>query len=264
MIVITGPGRSGTSFLAQAYKNAGLDPGGRWDPTVRAGLEDPSVARLNRTICNELDVSLLGVKRDAPSTSEMNLPFIEKYVKRLISPDRRRQFRNRLEQLPGNRTGFSGLDWAKVNQVVERMGPELRAAASVRVVVKDPLFCLTLPIWLQAQADVDAVVLTSRPLDAMVASRAAAGHLGHKTTSDSKNSFIYAFGNAFCALQDHGVPFTHVRFPDCLEHLEELAARLPVPPPWTSGDMRSALVLAAEAGKSGAHATWQPVLPPPT
>ena len=38
MIVVTGPGRSGTSLVAQLYRELGFDPGGRWHDDVRARL----------------------------------------------------------------------------------------------------------------------------------------------------------------------------------------------------------------------------------
>ncbi len=47
MLVITGPGRSGTSVLARFCQQMGYDPGGAWCERVDAGLEDERVVRIN-------------------------------------------------------------------------------------------------------------------------------------------------------------------------------------------------------------------------
>ncbi len=39
MILIVGLGRSGTSFVAECFKQAGVDPGGAWVPSSNAGWE---------------------------------------------------------------------------------------------------------------------------------------------------------------------------------------------------------------------------------
>ena len=53
MLIITGPGRSGTSLLAQFCKDLGFDPGGEWYDGVNAGLEYPVVVRINDAILKE-------------------------------------------------------------------------------------------------------------------------------------------------------------------------------------------------------------------
>lgn len=53
MLIITGPGRSGTSLLAQFCKELGFDPGGEWHDGVNAGMEFPVVVRINDAILKE-------------------------------------------------------------------------------------------------------------------------------------------------------------------------------------------------------------------
>lgn len=53
MIIITGPGRSGTSVLAQFCLKMGYDPGGSWHDRVDAGLEHPRVAVINDALNRE-------------------------------------------------------------------------------------------------------------------------------------------------------------------------------------------------------------------
>lgn len=60
MIVITGPGRSGTSFLADLYRNLRFDPGGGWQDTIRAGREQKDVVAINSAIMEELNVPRAG------------------------------------------------------------------------------------------------------------------------------------------------------------------------------------------------------------
>jgi len=54
VIVITGPGRSGTSFIANLYQNLGFDPGGGWEDHKRAGLEERDIVKMNTKLCEEL------------------------------------------------------------------------------------------------------------------------------------------------------------------------------------------------------------------
>src|SRR5438034_4901812 len=59
MIIVTGPGRSGTSLVAAVYRELGLDPGGTWYPEIRAGFEDPEVIEVNKRIIRDLGLSPL-------------------------------------------------------------------------------------------------------------------------------------------------------------------------------------------------------------
>jgi hypothetical protein len=56
VIVITGPGRSGTSFLADLYKRLRFDPGGGWQKDIRAGREQKDTVEVNTQLCQELKV----------------------------------------------------------------------------------------------------------------------------------------------------------------------------------------------------------------
>ncbi len=54
MLIISGPGRSGTSVLAVFCKEMGFDPGGTWYDPTDAGMEYPLVARINDSIINTI------------------------------------------------------------------------------------------------------------------------------------------------------------------------------------------------------------------
>jgi len=53
MLVITGPGRSGTSMLGQFCRSVGYNPGGEWCDEIDAGLEHPRVAAINDALFRE-------------------------------------------------------------------------------------------------------------------------------------------------------------------------------------------------------------------
>jgi len=54
MLIITGPGRSGTSVLALFCQKMGYEPGGAWHESVDAGLEFPRVVEINDAMNREL------------------------------------------------------------------------------------------------------------------------------------------------------------------------------------------------------------------
>jgi len=55
LTVITGTGRCGTSFAAQVFRAAGIDPGGGFDDSVRAGWEFAPVVAVNELILAEVE-----------------------------------------------------------------------------------------------------------------------------------------------------------------------------------------------------------------
>lgn len=54
MLIITGPGRSGTSVLALFCRRMGFEPGGAWHESVDAGLEDEQIVRMNDAMLSEI------------------------------------------------------------------------------------------------------------------------------------------------------------------------------------------------------------------
>lgn len=57
MLIITGPGRSGTSVLARFCQQSGYDPGGTWCDPIDAGMEDERVVRINDALLAALRAS---------------------------------------------------------------------------------------------------------------------------------------------------------------------------------------------------------------
>jgi hypothetical protein len=242
MIVITGPGRSGTSFLARVYQELGFDPvtgGGGWDPAIRGGLEDVEIAALNGRLINELG---------------LRSPFW-----RLADPVRRLRAAIRPQMLAhlaapadnGDPGGSASpvqrlvdaivactigrhlrlLRWERLPDVAERYGGEMRRLALSRQVVKDPAFCLTLSTWATANAQIDHVVVSIRAIDASAAGLLRTGHLPRWAAAIARDQVIYRLGLLLAALSEHRLDYSIVRFPDFLDDWEALYNALRFPEP---------------------------------
>jgi len=215
VIVITGVGRSGTSFLAQVYRELGFDPGGRWMPSVSAGYEDDDVVAANELVAHDLGLLFLGGPRPMPPERARKGFLAGLRPRRLLaSPD-----------------GFDTIEPGRIAPALDHHGERLRTLAATHVVVKDPRFCWTMPVWLRAGAAIDHVVLSTRSMDAVIASRRAAGHLRYRTEAAATNELLYGLGVCVAALLDYDVPHSVVRFPHVLDCPESLLSALPFPEP---------------------------------
>lgn len=193
MIVITGVGRSGTSYLASVYRELGFDPGGRWQGEINAGLEDDDVVAANERLARALGLRLFG----APPRS-----LLERW-------------------LPHRPWVFHGVDPATVAALASEYGDQLRALSS-RAVVKDPRFCWTLGVWAAAGATIDHVVISMRAMNAIVDSRIAAGHLRAGRRGVAVNELVHGLGLCVASVTDHRLSHGIVRFPDYLDDLDGL------------------------------------------
>ena len=104
--------------------------------------------------------------------------------------------------------------------------------AQETVVVKDPRFIWTMPLWLAAGAPIEHVSITYRAMDDMVASRHAAGHSSFDA-DELRNSLTYGMGVITAAVMEHEVSHSFIRFPDFLHDTEMLYAGLRFPEPVT-------------------------------
>lgn len=243
MIVITGPGRTGTSLLAQAYHLAGIDPGGTWDPEVRAGYEDPRVWELNREILRQLKVTSLGLRMPTPRIDDFPGPKrVKDKLRNAVPEARRAQMRKWFETTPINSArALKLIDWALIDSVVDVMGSSLESAALQRLICKDPQFCWTLPVWLRAGAAIDHVVITTRRTDHMLASRRAVGHIRFHTESDAHNAMVYALGNSIGAATDHGIAYSILEYPQYTHNIQQTVSQLPLPSGHASAPLADAL-----------------------
>jgi hypothetical protein len=234
MIVITGPGRSGTSVLARLYKELGFDPGGRWHPEINAGLEDSSVIAANTDVAAALGMSLMRPRMSVPAAAAP--------ARRVIP----RGLRKKAYRLIARRRAPQLMDWSRFPETVERYGDRLVELAAERRVVKDPRFSWTLPVWAAAGAPIDHVIICTRDLSAVSASREATGNESFNTSA-IRNSIVYGVGMAFVTVQDYALPHTVLRFPDFLEDPADLHRRLTFPEPVEQDDVASALARVRRA-----------------
>jgi len=202
LIVITGVGRSGTSYLASVYRELGFDPGGRWQPDINAGLEADDVVAANERLARDLGLRFFG----APPRSK-----VERWM-------------------PQRRSAYHGVDPEAIDALADGYGEELRAL-SRRAVAKDPRFCWTLAVWAAAGATIDHVVISVRAMDAIVDSRVAAGHLRFGPRHVAVNELVHGLGLCVAAVVDHRLPYSVVRFPDYLDDPAGLHAALAFPGP---------------------------------
>ena len=238
MIVVTGPGRSGTTFLAMLYRELGFDPGGRWNPSLNAGME----ARQFSTINNQLAAAFgtVGVPREGPRSLrslERARLFSEKHLPGPVSD----RVGSLVTSVRYHGSPADPMDWSMMEAVLGEHGQSMRTLAARTPVVKDPRFCWTLHAWLASGAAIDSVVLALRTLDSMAASRVRAGMIPERAQMWAKNNFAYGIGLAVAAATEYRIPLQILRFPDFLDQAQDLHERLPLPEPRSLEEFEAAL-----------------------
>jgi hypothetical protein len=197
VIVITGPGRSGTSFIANLYQSLGFDPGGGWEDDKRAGLEERKVVKMNTELCEELGAPIG----------------------------------------PPPRTPLGKQRWDLVAKLADKHGKKLRKLAEERDVVKDPRFCWTLRVWVAAGAPIEHIVLTLRKVEDVIGSAAHAGmrkpvdEVSEEQLNDARSTVTYRIGAVITAAAESGVPYSTLWFPEYLKDPQALHATLAFPKP---------------------------------
>jgi len=237
MIVVTGPGRAGTTFLALLYRELGFDPGGHWRPQVRAGFEDREFRRLNMAIAADLNLtvearsgpkSLLKLERLRAERAEHLPDSLNSRLKRWLDAVRYRP------------TTLETLDWTNFDEVVACYGEQMRALAARTQVVKDTRFNFTLYAWLASGASIDHLVVPLRTLDSMVDSRVRVDMFSPEGRLWWKNNFAYGVGLLITAAYEYKIPLVPLRFPDFLDSPRELYTKLPLPEPRTQEEFERA------------------------
>jgi hypothetical protein len=230
VIIVTGPGRSGTSFLATLYRELGFEPGGRFEPAVHAGLEHRDVVTLNLAVARALGVSIR--ERRGGRVLEA-LGHVVRASDGRVPPAVRRPIADAVDALRYRRATPDLMDWTSVDHVVGRYGQQMRTLAQDMQVVKDPRFCWTLRAWLAAGVPVEAVVFTFRPLDAMADSRVRVGMYSQRARDWARHNYCYGIGLLLTAVAEHRVPLSMLRYPDFLRDPRDLYDTLPLPEPRT-------------------------------
>jgi hypothetical protein len=234
VIVITGPGRSGTSFLASLYKELGFDPGGGWKPEENAGLEDSAFVRANERLLAALGSSAGLSRDDSPGPDRGRGHTLNRVLDWRASQSLLRSNERLATVVDGLRYRHAGLDlidWSALDAVVAEHGTSLVQLCAGTDVVKDPRFCWTLPAWLASGAPVSTIVLAVRALDAMVDShrRLRGTVVEPHARSWAKNNVAYGIGLTVVTAADYRVPLHTFRYPDFLADPQDLYERLPFP-----------------------------------
>jgi hypothetical protein len=222
VIVLTGPGRSGTSLLALLYRELGFDPGGHWNADARAGLEDRRCVDLNQAVLDGMGTSPNGRRGDVP-------PAVRSTLRRVLPQGLRQKARQRFRDHTPQRT-LPPVRWSRVPAIVEELGPQLRAYAGDTAVVKDPRFCFTLGVWLASGARIDHVVVTVRDSAASASSRVAADLSKFADDDLMRTSTVLGLGALFDVLLNAEVPHRVLRFPTWPADVDALTT-LPFPGP---------------------------------
>jgi hypothetical protein len=232
MIVVTGPGRGGTSFISRLYTALGFDTGGEWFESTNSGGEHPDVVRANGAIIQDLRLSVMAskeagerVRRDAPDLVG------DAPSSRLLSRLRSARDAAALWMLGRGAEQLELVPWERYDAVAASHAPRLLEIAKAHDVVKDPRFCWTLDAWARAGAPIEHVLLCVRNVDAMVESRIKAGHILFKSRGTARNSFIYGIGLCLTALHDHRIPYGIIQFPDFLDDPARLYDTMRFPRP---------------------------------
>jgi hypothetical protein len=195
MIAITGPGRSGTSFLADLYRNLGFDPGGGWDRKINAGREHPEVVRINDELYKELDIPL------GPPVTNLGRQrwdrigeLADRYGERL------REIAGRLEVAKDPRFSWTLRVWLEANAPIDHVVLTFRRTDDV-----------------QASARRSGMgVKEMAPIE---------------YRNQARSVLIYRIGSAITAVADYPVASSLLWFPDYLEDAEGLYEQLPFPSP---------------------------------
>lgn len=222
MIVITGPGRSGTSVLAHLYKQLGFDPGGAWSAEVQAGFEDPDVVELNDAIVRRLRITMAEPPRRKP-------PEPVRRLGRRAPAEVRQALATAFDRVWPKRKGPTSPLWDRLPSLLGDYGEDLRRVARSKTVVKDPRFSWTLEVWALAGVPISKVVVTVRPLVAIVRSRMASGMSEGLSKNELRDALTYGFGACMLTLYTHDIPHVLLRFPEFLNDVDGLHERLPLP-----------------------------------
>ena len=222
VIVITGPGRSGTSFLAGLYRELGFDPGGGWREAVNAGLEDKEFTEVNTAVAASLGAV------PAPGIGPSRLRWVSRRTRKLPSSVRGPLDRA-IDTVRYRPKKIDVIEWSRLDEVVEEFGPTMRSLAARTAVVKDPRFSWTMHAWLASGADVSDMVLALRPLDSMVTSRIRGGWIREPARTWATANFAYGIGLAVSAASQYHLPVHQLLFPQFLNDPEGLYRQLPLP-----------------------------------
>lgn len=227
MIVIAGPGRSGTSLIASIYRELGYDPGGTWNDGIDAGYENRHIVKINSILKRELKLSTYRLPRSLRRVSRSS-PWLLSPLQRILSPKQ--------------------LDWRRFEGVVSDYGDILREVAASYQVIKDPDMSWLLPVWAAAGAHIEYVVVAMRSSSAMMESRAKAA-LTDYAPHHTRNAIVYGVGMLITALYDYNIPHGVAHFEEWIQDPEALFCQTRFPSPVSLEEFTSAFERCIDRSK---------------
>jgi len=230
MIIITGPGRSGTSVIARLYQELGFDPGGAWIPKVNAGLESPDIVAVNDAIIKELGIETLLGNSLALRYRFPKIYSFGSIIKPLLPQRIRKRVRPMLMLMNASKD-VQLVRWEKLADVAKKYKIVLHDISDSHIVAKDPRFCWTLMVWAVVGVQIEKVLICVRSINSMVRSRFSAGHLKVRSMSKAKNSLIYGMGLCITALHTYNIEYNIIQFPSFLRQPRKLYAAMVFPTP---------------------------------
>ena len=242
MIVITGPGRSGTSLIAQIYRELGFDPAGRWLEDRRAGLERSDVVRLNQQIAESLRVALPTPK---PLSNHLPKP-LSNHCPKPLSKHLPNLLARTVRPIQQRSSALELVDWARFDQAVDIHGEQARQIASEVIVAKDPRMAWTIGVWLAAGAPIEHVVVTVRSPPAAARSRIRAGLADGFGEAAMTNLLTYGTGLLVGWLTEYRTAWSMVSFPHFLETPGALYDAIKFPAPVSRETFMSAFQKLAD------------------
>jgi len=190
MIIVTGSGRSGTSFVTKALSIAGAQfpDSTPYDDTVRAGLENTDIVNLNKTIYSMNGAyDYYGVSWIRPDQEDTTAQILGSALR--LSSDR-----------------YDG------------------------IFVKDPLFSKTIGVWAKANVNIEHVIICMRNVydtvqSAMNTKRGFESSIEHSQEAIYRE--IYArIGYLMQFVHYHDIPYTVVHYERLSKELMSLSDTL--------------------------------------
>ena len=215
MILLTGSGHSGTTFMTNLFKELGFQllPELMNEGNIRKGLEGKAT-EISLKLCSLRGFRYINGKR-APLWSWKRLMNSSVYYYRLL---------RQRDDFPLIRQPWSqkSLNMVPPPELANEMR-ELKAD-----VIKTPFALRILEHWLNVRHDIDLVIFCIR--DLKIVAKRWKRSAGHKE-SESIQKLYESYGMAFCAMHsiDREVPYVVISFPQSAKDVEYLYGKLEKP-----------------------------------
>ncbi len=219
MVVITGTGRSGTTLLARLYQELGYNVGGgeEWWDEADAGLEPADVNELNLGIMRQLALPS-GFPGKAFAAK------IWRFINKLIPKGAKRGVTETIRNSRIVRNNLILNRYSDISKVAEQHKDEIISISKKYEVAKSPTFARALPVWIEAGADIDHVIISARDVESVTKSQERAGFLRYDSFDMGCNHYALLAGMCLSTVVKYDVSFTIMQFPKFVEdhsHLYE-------------------------------------------